>query len=64
AGHIDLLVRGDLNGDGVEDLLLERQAVVKQDGTIPDSSDQLFIVTQDAKTKCPRIVWSLLDLGG
>jgi hypothetical protein len=64
AGHIYLLVRGDLNGDGIEDLLIERQAVLKQDGTIPNSSAQLFIVTQDAKTKCPRIVWELLDLGG
>jgi len=64
AGHIDVLVRGDLNGDGVEDLLLERQAVLKEGGANPDSSDQLFIVTDDAKTKCSRIVWSLRDLGG
>lgn len=64
AGHIHVAARGDLNGDGVEDLLLEREAVMKDGGAIPDSSDQLFIVTQDAKSKCPRIVWSLRDLGG
>lgn len=63
-GHLDLLVRGDLNGDGLEDLLLERQAVLKEGGANPDSSDQLFIVTADSKRTCPRIEWSLRDLGG
>jgi hypothetical protein len=63
-GHIYLYARGDLNGDGIEDLLFMRQAVMTGDGALPDSSEQLFIVSQKSKTTCARVVWTLPDLGG
>jgi len=56
SGRIVLYARGDLNGDGLEDLMLLRQGQVKE-GTAADSS--LFIVTQTSPRGCLKILRTL-----
>lgn len=64
-GHIFLYARGDLNGDGIEDLLFERDAAVLADDIdFAHATQELFIVTQTSVKACPQIVWSLRDWRG
>jgi hypothetical protein len=53
AGRLTLYGRGDLDGDGLEDLLLYRYGKV-DGGSASDES--LFIVSQTSNKGCPRIV--------
>lgn len=62
SGRIVLYARGDLNGDGIEDLLLLRQAQAT-DGTAADST--LFIVSQTSPRGCLKTIGTLPPtLGG
>lgn len=53
SGVLILYARGDFNGDGLEDLLLRRDAHVDQ-GTAANSS--VFVVTQTSAKGCVRVV--------
>lgn len=64
SGRIVLYARGDLNGDGLEDLMFLRQAQANE-GTAADST--VFIVTQRSAHGCLQIVRTLpegLGTGG
>lgn len=52
-GSITLYARGDFNGDGTEDLLVEREAGVRR-GTAVLSS--LFVITKKADGDCLRVI--------
>jgi hypothetical protein len=54
SGRLVLYARGDFNGDGVEDLLLRRDAHVDDGGTAADTS--VFIITQTSAKRCPRVI--------
>ncbi len=56
SGRIVLYARGDLNGDGIEDLMFLRQAQANE-GTAADSS--VFIVTQKSPRGCLQMVRAL-----
>jgi hypothetical protein len=52
-GRLILYARADIDGDGIEDLLLRRDAHVRG-GTAAES--RVFIVTQTSPSDCPRII--------
>lgn len=56
SGRLVLYARADFDGDGVEDLLLRRDAHVEQ-GSASDSS--VFVVTQTSARRCMRVVREL-----
>jgi hypothetical protein len=56
AGRLTLYGRGDLDGDGLEDLMFYRYAKVEEGS---ESDESLFIVSQTAAKGCARIVKTL-----
>ncbi len=60
-GQIVLYARGDLNGDGIEDLMLLRQAH-SNEGSAADAS--VFIVTQNSTRGCLQVLRTLPDGAG
>lgn len=55
-GSLVLYARTDIDGDGLEDLLIRRDAQVRG-GTAAES--EVFVVTQSSPEGCPRIVRSM-----
>lgn len=56
-GQLILYARADFDGDGIEDLLLRRDAHVAYGGSATDTS--VFIVTQTSAKLCPHRVRTL-----
>jgi hypothetical protein len=52
AGRLTLYARGDLDGDGIEDLMVLREGQV-EGGTA--SSSMIFIITQTSAKGCPQV---------
>ena len=52
-GRLVLYARADIDGDGIEDLLVRRDAQVRG-GTATEA--RVFVVTQTSPSDCPRIV--------
>jgi len=61
AGRVTLYARGDLDGDGNEDLMLYRYGQVEGGGA---TDETVFIVTQTSAKGCPRIIRRLPESFG
>jgi hypothetical protein len=57
SGRLTLYARADFNGDGIEDLMVRRDAHVDHGGTAADST--VFIVTQTSPRRCLHLVRAL-----
>jgi len=53
AGRLTLYARGDLDGDGVEDLMFYRYAKLYEGEA---NSEAVFIVTQTSAKACPKVI--------
>jgi hypothetical protein len=53
AGRLTMYARGDLDGDGIEDLMFYRYAKLNEGES---SNESLFIVTQTSPKACPKVI--------
>lgn len=56
-GSIALYARGDLDGDGIEDLMFRRYGKLNEGSA---NEEALFLVTQTSPKSCPKIIRKLL----